>query len=498
MSASVTLTGAGTVSLSSTLGQGDAALATTNGDQTLTNANNRIQGTGFVGWNGLNVVNQANGVINANAPSATGALTLNPPNLTNQGLLEATNSGTLNLQNTFYNSGGQILATGSGSTVQLVSGTVQGGTLTGASGGILTVPANDGFSLDGSTAQGSLTLAGQYVGANNTNTYLSGTIVNTGNIQLNAGVNNTFLTMAAAVTLTGNGTVTLSSTPGAGTAALATTNGNQSLTNVNNFLQGTGVIGWNGLEVTNQGTINANIAAGTLTLNPSVFTNQGLIEATAGGILALSGSTINNASGTIKVSGASSVVQFVNNARIESGTLSTASNGTFTIPSGNTITLDGSTLGPLALAGTYAGANNTQTYLTGSINNSGNIQLNAAANNTFLTMAAAVSLTGNGTVTLSQSGTGSAALATTNGQQTLTNVSNVLQGAGVIGSNGLNVSIRGQSMPTPETLTLNPGALTNQGLLEATVGAALALSNSTIYNGAGTIRSMAQLPQCSS
>ncbi len=51
---------------------------------------------------------------------------------------------------------------------------------------------------------------------------------------------------------------------------------------------------------------------GALTLNPSGFTNQGLLEATLGGILVLSDSTITNGTGTIKVNGASSAVQFVN------------------------------------------------------------------------------------------------------------------------------------------------------------------------------------------
>jgi YVTN family beta-propeller protein len=488
MAAAVTLTGAGTVSLSSTLGGGNAALATANGNQTLTNANNILQGTGVIGWNGLVVVNQAAGIINANLPSTAGGLSLDPPSLTNQGLLEATGAGNLSLQNTYYNSGGKILATGSGSTVQFISGTVQGGMLSSASGGVLTTPTGDGFTLDGSSNQGSLTIAGMYVGANNTTTYLLGTINNTGSIQLNATANNSFLTMAAGVTLSGSGTVALSSTPGQGTAALASANGNQLLTNVNNSLQGTGVIGWNGLEVTNQGTINANVSAGALTLNPSVFTNQGLLEATSGGILALSGSTISNSAGTIKVSGSSSTIQFVNNARIEGGTLATANNGVLTIPSGNAITLDGSTLGPLTISGTYVGANNTTTYLIGTINNTGTIQINAAANNTFLTMAAGVTLTGTGTVSLSSTpGGGNAALATANGNQLLTNVNNSLQGTGVIGWNGLEVTNQGTiNASVSGSLTLNPTTLANQGVLEAT-GSGLLQVSTTVSNAGGSI-----------
>jgi len=481
----VSLTGGGTVTLTKG-GNGSAAIQTSGGDQTLTNTNNTLQGTGVIGWNGLNLVNQAGGIIDANTPS-TGTLLVNTPLTTNQGLLEATAGGTLGLQNSFNNLGGRILASGSGSSVQFISGSAQGGTLATASGGTLTTPNNDSFTLDGSS-QGTLTIAGTYVVGNNATTFLIGAINNTGSIQVNAAGNNTFLTMSGGVNLTGAGTVTLS-TSGNGTAALATTGGDQLLTNVNNTLQGFGIIGWNGLEVTNQGTINANVSATALTLNPSVFTNQGLLQASSGGILSLSGSTISNRTGTIQVNGATSSVQFVNNATIQGGTLAGVNNGIFTIPSGNAITLDGSSLGALTIAGTYAVANNSNTNLLGTINNTGAIQVNAGGNNTFLTMVSSVSLTGNGTVTLTKGGNGTAALATSGGNQTLTNMSNTIQGAGVIGWNGLNVVNQGTinaNLPAEGTLVIN-GGFTNAGLLEATVGGTLVLSNSTLNNRAGTV-----------
>jgi YVTN family beta-propeller protein len=491
MEGPVSLTGNGSVTLSSTPGAGNAALSSVNGNQVLTNVNNLLQGTGLIGYGVLELVNQAGGVINANVPGAINSLTLDPVAVfTNQGLLEATGGGTLSVNSaTVNNQTGTIQVNGASSTVEIDNNAhIEGGTLSAINGGVLTNPANNNITLDGST-QGQLTLVGTFVDANNSEIFLQGTINNTGNFQVNAGANSSFLTMAAGVTLTGGGAVTLSSTPGQGTAALATANGAQLLTNVNNTLQGTGVIGYNGLQLANQGTVNANVLGGTLTMNPGAFTNQGLIEATAGGILSLSGSTISNSAGTIKVSGATSTVQFVNNARIEGGTLATANNGVLTIPSGNSISLDGSTLGPLTLTGTYVGANNTDTYLYGSIVNNGNIQLNAAANNTFLIMATAVSLTGSGTVTLSSTaGGGTAALATANGAQTLTNVSNTLQGSGIIGWNGLVVVNQGTITTNASTLTLNPPSLTNRGLLRAAASGALILSNGTINNNAGTIQ----------
>jgi len=481
----VSLTGGGTVTLSKG-GNGTAALETAGGSQTLTNVSNTLQGTGVVGWNGLDLVNQAGGIINANMPS-TGTLLVNTPITTNQGLLEATAGGTLGLQNSFNNLGGRILATGSSSTVQFISGTVQGGILTTASNGILTNPPGNTFTLDGSS-QGILTNAGTYVVGNSSTTFLTGTINNTGVIQVAAQGNNTFLTMSGLVSLTGNGVVSLS-TGGNGTAALATSGGDQLLTNVNNTLQGFGVIGWNGLQVTNQGTINANVSASTLTLNPGAFTNQGLLQATSGGILSLSASTISNHTGTIQVNGATSSVQFVNNVTIQGGTVAGVNGGVLTVPNGNAITLDGSTLGALTIAGTYAVGNSSTTNLLGTINNTGAIQVNATGNNTFLTMVGPVSLTGSGTVTLTKGGNGTAALATSGGNQTLTNVSNTLQGTGVVGWNGLNVVNQGTidaNLPAEGTLVIN-GGFTNAGLLEATVGGTLVLSNSTLNNRGGTI-----------
>ncbi|MGO9127974.1 MAG: beta strand repeat-containing protein, partial [Terriglobales bacterium] len=161
----VTLTGGGTVTLSTT-GAG-LAVIDQYGGQTLTNVNNILQGTGIIGYNGLTVVNQEGGVINANAASTIGPLLINTTSLTNQGLLEATAGGTLQLENTYNNAGGRILASGSGSSVQLINATIHGGTLTSANSGALGVPANVNATLDGSS-QGTLTIVGTYTAANNT------------------------------------------------------------------------------------------------------------------------------------------------------------------------------------------------------------------------------------------------------------------------------------------------------------------------------------------
>ncbi len=62
------------------------------------------------------------------------------------------------------------------------------------------------------------------------------------------------------------------------------------LTNATDVIEGTGTIGAGSLALSNSGTIDANISAGTLLLNGTgEITNTGLFEATNGGILDVAG-----------------------------------------------------------------------------------------------------------------------------------------------------------------------------------------------------------------
>ena len=425
----VSLTGTGTVTLS-TSGIGAAIINQTSGGSILTNVNNVIQGQGEIGNNGLVLVNQVGGTINANA---AGALTVDAPTVTNQHVLQATGGGTLAVNgSTVNNNEGTILA--NGGTVQFASTTIQGGTLNTLNSGVLGTAAGQAVTLDGLVShQGTLTNTGTYTAANNSATVLLGTINNTGAIQINAAANITSLQIAGGqnVTLTGAGTVTLSTS---GLAIINQTSGGATLTNVDNTIQGAGQIGNNSLALVNQtgGIINAN-AVTALVINPSGVTNQGLLEATSGGTLQLSNSSINNKNGTIKADGANSLVQFVNGAAIQSGTVATANGGILGTAAGNSITLDGSTQGQqLTIAGTYTAANNSTTVLFGTIDNTGTILLNAAANNTVLQIQGGqnVNLSGGGTLTMSTSGVGVAIINQRSGGSTLTNANNTIQGQG--------------------------------------------------------------------
>ena len=481
----VTLSGAGTLTLSYGDHNGSAFVQQTGGSFSLTNASNTIQGDGVIGNGGLAFVNAAAGTVDANVSGQV--MTLNGSgNITNAGLLEATGGGTLQITNYVANAGGMIAANG-GVVYVDGGGTVQGGTLTSENGGTL---GTDGTStLDGSSGAVVLSAGSTWTGALGTTTSLLGTITNQGNFQLNAGSgNNTYLNIAANVTLQGGGAVTLNSGDVYGMVYVQQSGGSNTLTNGNNQIQGYGVIGNGGLSVVNTGAgvVNANISGQTLTLNGSGgVVNAGLLEATGGGILQLStavdnlGGTVTAGSGTVNLS-----------STLQGGTLTGAG-----LQTNGTATLDGATEGALTLlsGGTWTGGLNTTTVVLGTLTNQGNIQLNAGSgNNTFLNIAADTTLQGGGTVTLNNGdNNGRPYIQQTSGGVTLTNVDNLILGAGTIGNGGLTLdnaaggtvdaSISGQAM-----ILNGSGNITNAGLLEATGGGTLRITN-LIANSAGSV-----------
>ncbi len=266
-----------------------AATAAIQGNgQILTNANNTIQGTGVIGNGSLALINGS--VIDATPKGGTSTLNLNGSgNITNTATLEATAGGVLQISgNTVNNASGNITVADATSTVELVNATVQGGTLNNTGGGTFATVST--AALDGST-QGALTIStgSTYTASNNATTYLYGSIVNKGLIQLNGGNGqNGNIAIGDAVTLSGGGTVTLDTTLTSGGDAYIYGNG-QTLTNTNDTIQGTGVIGDGSLALINGSVIDATPEGGTSTLNlngSGNITNTGTLEATAGGVLA--------------------------------------------------------------------------------------------------------------------------------------------------------------------------------------------------------------------
>ena len=465
INANTTLSG-GTVTLSESAG-GAAIIQQQVGGLTLTNSSTSlIQGAGTVGNGGLAFVN--NGTVNANAAKT---LFLNGSGgNTNAGLLEATAGGTLELDTVVTNTGN---ITANGGTVN-VNTAITGGTLNSTGGGTLQTIPNGVATLNG------VTLNGTYINGNNADLFLSGTITNNGVIQVNAAANNSILGINTDTTLSG-GTVTLSQT-GAGAAIIQQQVGSLTLTNSStSLIQGAGTIGNGGLTFANAGTVNANSSGKTLFLNGSgLNTNTGTLEATSGGIMELD-SAVTNTGANITANGGTVNV----NTTINGGTLNSTGGGTLQTLLNSTATLNGVTI---SAGSTYKNGNNSDVFVSGTITNNGAIQVNAVANNSILGLNANTTLTGGGTVTLSQTGAGAAIIQQQVGGVTLTNFNNTIQGAGTIGNGGLafinQASGTVNANASGQTLTLNgSGAFTNTGLLEATNGGTLQIS--TVINNAG-------------
>jgi hypothetical protein len=503
------LTGGGTINLSTTTsgGGGDAYLYMNNGGATLDNVNNTIQGTGYIYNNGTTINNHAAGVINANpiASSPQQWLQLEYGVVNNSGVLEATSNGALYLYSTTVNNSSSITnnASGAGSGIYLYSSTIVGGTLNNTSGSFFGTPGGYSNTLDGLTS-GALTLNGTYTTAYNGSTYFHGTLNNNGTMLVNGGGNsNSFLYIPSNTSFTGGGLVNLSTTTagGGGDAYLYLNNGGAVLDNVNNTIQGSGYIYNNGTTINNHaaGTINANPIASSpvqfLQLEYGTVNNAGLMEATNGGALYLYSTTVNNAGGNItnNSTGSGSGVIVYGSTTIQGGSLNNSSGSFFGTPTGYSATLDGSTgAGAVTINGTYTDDYNAATYLYGTINNQGNLLVNGGNNaNTYLYVPNSVSLTGNGTLTLSTdtAGGGGNAWLYNQGSSTITNVSNTIQGEGNIYNNG-GTFINGSAgtvwanstgSPFTTTLQLYYGTVTNNGTFQVSPGDLLWLYQSANF-----------------
>ena len=144
------------------------------------------------------------------------------------------------------------------------------GTPTGATYNVDIVDGVSTVTLNISAGINDLSLAsGNTLAINNGDTLtINGpAVANSGAIQVNGGAgNNGFININANTTLSGSGTVTLSTAAGGGNAFLQQGVAGVTLTNSGNTIQGTGIIGNGGLAIVNSsgGTIDANVSGGVL------------------------------------------------------------------------------------------------------------------------------------------------------------------------------------------------------------------------------------------
>ena len=466
-----TLTGGGTITLSN-----GGQLTVPNygiGDQGVTLANQTVQGNGLIAETNLTI--QGAGKIDANTAGATLLMDAAGPTngvVVNNGIMQASNGGTLQLGSGHWNgsalwvtqgAGGVIRALG-GSLVQLgysnadgydPPGSITGGTLSTSGSG--RIDARDSFLLNGVTNSGNLHAV--YTGVSTANgLQLANGIHNTGTITLDsAGIS----VVSGGATLTGGGTVTLGGNAVTGGA----------LTNVDNTIRGAGSLAVTTL--TNQAVIDSNQAGANLAIyGGGTVQNSGVLQASNGGTLQLgeghwSGGPIyvqQSAGGVVRALDGSVVQLGYNNAgdydppgSITGGTLSTSGSGR--IDARDSFLLDGVTnTGNLHVL--YNGASTANgLQLANGIHNTGTITLDTAG---ISVVNGGATLTGGGTLPLGGNGIGGGPL---------TNADHTIQGAGAITVSTLtNQGVINANQAGGTLVFYGGGTVQNSGILEASNG----------------------------
>ncbi len=449
-------------------------------------ATHTIEGGGNVGGNVIGLNNL--GLIRANQSGAL--MTIDPSaagNLSNSGTLRAENGGSILLTGsgggTFDNTGGTIEALAGSSVRFTTSADITGGTLSTTGNGSLSVDGGQTVFFTNLTNAGNLTIQ------NNSDLRLSGSIVNSGSISTNSIGNPTdILIQGGGVTLSGGGSVNFQSNSGINGGSVG-----GRLTNVDNMIRGSGNIGQNSAAITNSaaGVIAADISGQTLVLDPVAtatdgsvsFINDGVLRASSGGTLLLTGSaggdfTNNNLIQALDLSS----VRFTADASVTGGTLSSTGTGQFVVNVGQNAFFTDITNSGLLIA-----ENNSDLGISGTINNTGAIRLTSIGNQTDLEIqAGGATLTGGGSVTLADITTG---INSPGSGIRFTNFDNTIQGIGTIGRNVTAITNAAGGLIDANgagSLTLDPVATAsdggtsflNDGILRARSGGTMILTGS--------------------
>ena len=478
-----------------------------------------ISGYGKIGSDGngrLTLDNKADGVIDADMRHET--LVIDTGNtVVNEGTLEASHGGVLDIKDDVNNKGGTIGAYGAHSLVKLFGIAVTGGTLEtgdpyGRDDGVIEVVATCAMTVfDGLQPHGPVTVAGFVQVDPGAQLELKGTIdLDGGAIELDQSTHHETviganLVIDGTVTLDGFGDVALE---GNGTGIVGAWCGGGTLIN-NSYIYGSrgGFIGTGDDSLT---FINNNIVdseaghAGPLVIDTgcNFVTNTGTLEATGASELDLYG-TYANQHGTIAASedGSGPSVVKLFGATIEGGTL---------VTDGGSVAADGSTIeivagcdmsvfdgsGQKVTVDAYVNVDaGAQLELIGTIQDIGIINVDAVVAGADLVIDGTVKLNGGGEVLLS--GTSDSIIGAAgdeDARNTLVNSDTIL-GYGSIGngrgdeSTDLTLTNKGtiDADVAGQSLTIHTGhAVDNQGTLEASNGGILQVDDAVHNSGSGS------------
>jgi hypothetical protein len=463
----------------------------------LTNVDNIIEGAGTIGPGaGLmdsGLINEKLGVIDAELNAQHLMIACN---VDNTGLVEGTGAAGLRINSAhIFNGPGGVIKADNGSRVDLAMAQVLGGTLETFGSGVIEA-VDDSQLADVSNT-------GNFVVTDGVKVALDGIINNTGTVAVDGNTAATALTFGPTftehvATLQGGGKITLTDSANNSVDANGV-GGSAALNNVNNTIAGAGTI--KNLDLNNEklGVVNATGAVNPLIIDNAIV-NAGLLEATGAAGLQLTDVVTNSPTGTIEAGDGSLVDLF---DTVNGGTLKTLGTG---IIFSQDARLDGSraavpTSTMLTNAGTLRVKDTYSVTLAGTINNTGEIDLESTGNATSLivqpTLAASallssskVTLEGHGQVVLSDfsANTIFGEGLTVDAPVTLLNLNNTISGSGLIGAGSLalNNGLSGLIVATgivPLIIDTGATAIVNAGTLQANAGSVLCVGSNLSNTG---------------
>ncbi|MEF8754510.1 MAG: choice-of-anchor D domain-containing protein [Accumulibacter sp.] len=422
---------------------------------TVRGGNGAIGGQSFVGG-AATLTNQ--GLISADVAGRTISIGVNGQ-VINQGTMRAENGGTLQLNTGggYDNNAGTLLAD-NGSTVLFQGATLTGGVLNTSGSGVFKATNSGSNVLNGVTLNGTLDLAS----ATSIERIGAGGMVLNGTISIG---NGSILAPQGNQTISGSGAIVF--TDGSSSNRLNVEAGNLVIDSGVTVRGQSGTIGQQSFvggaaTLTNNGTIQADVAGGTIVLTVNgLTTNNGTLAALNGGTLQLNSNVAGGVGSQILAGAGSTVLQ---NGVTVSGVINTAGSGSFRASNSGANFLDA-----VSLAGTLdlASATGIERLTNGLTLSGSTINIGSGS---------VLAPQGNQTI----SGTGTIVFADGSGSNRL----NVEAGNLVIGS---GVTVRGQTGSIGQQSFVGGAAtLSNNGTIQADVAGgtvSLAVNGLTTNNG---------------
>ncbi|MGE9295892.1 MAG: PEP-CTERM sorting domain-containing protein, partial [Puniceicoccales bacterium] len=289
------------------------------------------------------------------------------------------------------------------------------------------------------------------------------------------------------VTLDGGGTINLVDDP---LSRIAGTNAATSrLINVDNVITGSGNIGSNTTTIVNQNIIRIDgINAATIDNSDSAaMINSGLIEVTNGSTLNIKDTTLQNfdlnSSGTIQVHEGGLITTDLNTA-IQGGTLNSLNSDSDPLNDGIIRVIGATSISDIINDARLEVDNGQTLTLDGTIDNRREILVNGGSAFTSLRINDGTQLVGNGIIRLNDDPQ-SRILATVTGN-TLNNVNNTIEGAGQLGSGNMQLFNTGSITATgvnPLVVDTIDSVFVNEGELRAQGAGGLDLRESVTNDG---------------